>query len=106
MTDWRAKLVAGFERLRVPLAIVCIGGGLVAALVPVWSGWGTHHVQTVDGGVARTEEGGPLTRQGDTKDPAVCLVRGAPDQPFALEHRHHLAPRLSADERATGQLCT
>lgn len=49
MSDWRARFGAVFERLRIPLALVCITGGLVAVAVPVWSGWWTQHIQAVKG---------------------------------------------------------
>lgn len=47
MADRRAKLAAAFERLRIPLAALCICGGAAALLLPVWSGWWNHHVQAV-----------------------------------------------------------
>ena len=49
MAEWRARLAAAFERVRLPLAVCCIVGGLAAVGVPIWSGWWTHHVQAVKG---------------------------------------------------------
>ncbi len=80
MSDWRAKITAVFERARVPLALACIAGGLVAVALPVWSGWWTQYVQAVKGrefAAKLAAQGAPRTPGGGAAPTTPTAVTGS-----------------------------
>lgn len=70
-------MAAAFERVRLPLALCLVAGGLVAVGVPVWSGWWTRYVQHVKGQAFEAKLGHPAAAVLGTPETATTAAKSA-----------------------------